>query len=328
MVPTAGATAHSACRMAQLLRTQSPLPNVLKCKGPPERMSAKTFAKQKGAILPRLRKRTDPPPRLMRPGTGAADDWRKDLLALLERPDAVPVRGFRLYKLPIDTGYWGEPAWLATAHVVVATVSESGNVVYADPTACEEGEYIFVPSDRMHTDLTTEQMLSGEWQMGRVVGGHPRFCEGFVLHEQVHGRQRSIIASAPEDLVAKRSVFVRSMPHYKEWYEKGAHINDLEVQAEMMGAAVFNMGTEVSQTDAITVYQAIINNTEALIDGVDGLKLELEVHKKLMRGELSVDDAKQLFFKYFDSCATRVSEEQTRRLLTKLEENGFNTLYA
>ena len=313
--------------MAQLLRTQSPLPDVLKCKGPPERMSATVFAKQKGAILPRLRARTDPPPRLMRPGTGDPDDWRKDLLALLERPDAVPVRGFRLYKLPVDTGYWGEPAWLATAHVVVATVLESGTVVYADPAASDDGEYIFVPSDRMHSDLTTEQVLSGEWLMGRIVGGHPRFCEGFILHEQVHGRQRSIIASTPEDLASKRSVFVRSMPHYKEWFQRGAHINDLEVQAEMMGAAVFGVGNEVSETNALTVYQAIVNNTEALIDGVEGLKLELEVQKQLMSGELKVDDAKQMFFDHFDSCAKRVREEQTRRLLTKYEANGFNTLY-
>jgi len=313
--------------MAQLLRTQSPLPNVLKCKGPPERMSSKTFAKQKSAILPRLRARTDPPPRLMRPGTGDPDDWRRDLLALLERPDAVPVRGFRLYKLPVDTGYWGEPAWLATAHVVVATVSESGNVVYTDPAASDDGEYIFVPSDRMHSDLTTEQVLSGQWLMGRVVGGHPRFCEGFVLHEQVHGRQRSIIASTPEDLVTKRSVFVRSMPHYKEWFQRSVHANDLEVQAEMMGAAVFEVGNEVSETNALTVYQAIVNNTEALTDGVEGLRLELEVQKQLMSGELRVDEAKQLFFEYFDSCAKRVREEQTRRLLTMYEANGFNTMY-
>jgi hypothetical protein len=46
-----------------------------------------------------------------------------------------------------------------------------------------------------------------------------------------------------------------------------------------------------------------------------------------MSGELRVDDAKQMFFDYFDSCAKRVREEQTRRLLTKYEASGFNTMY-
>ena len=71
---------------AHLLRNESPLPNVLKLKGGMKCMSAKTFAKQKGAMLPQLRTRTDPPPRLMRPGAGAPAGWHAQVRALLEQP--------------------------------------------------------------------------------------------------------------------------------------------------------------------------------------------------------------------------------------------------
>ena len=312
---------------SHLLRNETPLPNVLKVRGPPRCMSAKTFKKQKATILPRLRARTDPPPRLMRPGTGAADQWHASLCALLERPDAVLVRGYRLYKLSVDLGHWGEPAWLALTHMVVATVSESGNVVYEDPTELgEEEEYVFVPSDRAHRDLTTEELLSNRWLLGSVVGGNPRFCEAFVIHEEAYGRQRSLVAASPEELVAKANVFVRMMPHFMEWYKLRGYTCGMETQAELMGAPVFDIGAEVGEHDALAAYNAAVCNPEAYADGVAGLKLELKCRQQLMRGEITIDDVKTLFFAHFDSCARIVRDAQTQRLTERLQAAGFNVL--
>jgi hypothetical protein len=312
---------------ASLERNATPLPNVLKVRGPPRCMSAKTFKKQKATILPRLRERTDPPPRLMRPGTGAANQWHASLRALLERPDAVLVRGYRLYKLSVDLGHWGEPAWLALTHLVVAAVSESGNVVYEDPTELgEEQEYVFVPSERAHRDLTTEELLSNRWLLGSVVGGNPRFCEAFVIHEGAYGRQRGLVAASPEELVAKPNVFVRMMPHFVEWYRLRGLTCGVETQAELMGAPVFDIGEEVSEHDALAAYNAAVCNPEAYTDGVAGLKLELKCRQQLMRGEITIDDVKTLFFAHFDSCARIVRDAQTQRLTERLQASGFNIL--
>ena len=278
-------------------------------------------------MLPQLRTRTDPPPRLMRPGVSEPTDWHAQVRALLQQPDATPVRGFRLYKLSVDTAYWGEPAWLAITHVVVATVSGSGNVVYTDPTRSEDEPYIFVPSDRAHRDLSTEQLLSGRWLTGCVVGGHPRFCHAFAISERLGGRQRGIIATSPEGLVAKPNVKVRPMPHFDQWYRERGFVNGMETQAELMGAAVYDVDADVTSMDALTAYNAMSDNPEAYTSGVLALKLELKCQSQLMRGEVSVDEVRELFFALYDSCAQLVRAEQTRRLLAQLEEHGFNTLY-
>jgi len=310
-----------------LLRNEAPLVDVLKLKGPPECMSAKTYGKLKTRMLPQLRARTDPPPRIMRSGTGDPEEWSADLHALLKAPGATIVRGFKLYKLPVDREYWGEPAWFATTHAVVASTTESGNLVYTDPTQSEDDPYIFVPTARAHRDLTDEQLISGQWISGSVVGGHLRFCEAFVLHEQVHGRQRSVIATTPEDLVAKRNVFVRFHPHFVEWYRQRKLTNGLETQAELMGAPVFDKGDEIDEDDAIAAYNAMADNPEAYVNGLVGLKLALSCQQQLMRGELTIEQVKQIFFAHFDSSALIVRSAQAQRLTERLQARGFNTLY-
>jgi len=312
---------------ARLQRNEAPVADVLKLRGPPECMSTKTYGKLKTKLLPQLRARTDPPPRIMRAGAGDPEEWSADLHSLLDAPGTTLVRGFKLYKLPVDREYWSEPAWFATSHAVVASTTDSGNLVYTDPTQSEDDPYIFVPTARVHRDLTDEQLISGQWISGSVVGGHPRFCEAFVLHEQVHGRQRSVIAATPEDMVAKRNVFVRFHPHFVEWYRERGFTNGLETQAELMGAPVFDKGEEIDEEDAIAAYNAMAENTEAYANGLLGLKLALTCRQQLMQGKLTVEQVKEIFFTHFDSCAVMVRAAQAQRLTERLQARGFNTLY-
>ncbi len=306
---------------------EAQLPDVLKLRAPARCMSAKTFGKQKATILRQLRTRTDPPPRLMRAGTGAASEWCANLQALLEQPTATVVRGFKLYKLPVDLEYWREPAWFANTHVVVATVSESGTVVYNDPTECPDSPYIFVPSDRAHRDLTTEQLISGEWHSGGVVGGDPRFCQAYLIHEQVQGRRRSVIATTPEGLKAKRNVFVQLLPHFSEWYRERGLTIGLETQAELMGMPVFDTAFDAAN-HAQHEWVGLGNNPEAYTDGLLGRKLELQCRQQLMRGEINVHKARELFFAYFDSVLPIVRNAQSQRRTERLQAAGFNTLYS
>ena len=313
---------------ARLQRNEAPMADVLKLRGPPECMNTKTYGKLKAKMLPQLRARGDPPPRIMRAGTGDPDEWSADLHALLDAPGTTLVRGFKLYKLIVDREFWSEAAWFATTHAVVASTTDSGNLVYTDPTANEDEPYLFVPSSRVHRDLTDEQLISGHWCSGSVVGGHPRFCEAFVLREQVHGRQRSVIATTPEGLVAKRNVFVRFLPHFVEWYREREPAEGMEILAEMMGFPIYNKGDEIDEEDAIAAFNAMAENAEAYVNGRLGLKLQLTSQQKLMRGEVTVEQVRQAFFAHYDSSIVLVRAAQAQRLAERWQAHGFNTLYA
>ena len=281
-------------------------------------MSAKYYKKHRSEILPRLRARNDPPPRLMRVGSGPQEEYHSNLRAEIARRGGSVVRGFKLYKFRVDKAIWSEASWRAMVHMVVATVSPSGTTVYTDPNRenADADEYIFVPSARAHPELTDEQLLSGEWFLGGVVGGVASFCARFIAHERLHGRSRSVIAYTPEDLRTKPVVVMRLPPHFAEWHRLSGHRCDVDTLAEMMGATVFPLDAAPdpnAEIDAIRALAQSANNTEACVNGMLGIKLELKCTKQLMRGELSVPEARRLFFSHYDSVYTAVRAEQSRR---------------
>ena len=282
-------------------------------------MSSKTYNKRKGALLPKLRARTDPPPRRMRAGEGRHDAWHANLRQLLERTGGTLVRGFRLLKLQVDPAMWlSTTPWLATAHAVVATISPSGTTVYTDPNALadQSDEYIFVPSTRAHSELTDAQLISGDWHLGSVVGGSTLFEMRFIAHEKLQGRAKSVVASDPDALVAKPCVSVRLPPHFAEWCRVNQRGGAMDILAEMMGAPVFPCN-EPTRDDAEVValdsYSAATRSGEACVDGLHGLKLEFQCRERLLRGEMSIAEARRCFFDYFDATYETLRLTQTRR---------------
>lgn len=281
-------------------------------------MSTKTFNKGKATLLPQLRERTDPPPRRMCVGSGNPEEHFANLRTEMSLNGGTPVRGFKLFKLVVEKAYASEPVWQAFFHVVVARVTLSGTTVYVDPNNHDEdnSEYIFVPSARAHRDLTDEQILSGDWHTGSVVGGHPRFCARYVAHERLHGRARSVISRQPETLVAKPRVIVRLPPHFAEWHRISDVGIECETLAEMMGATVFPYDaapTENAEIDAISALAFVNKNTEACVDPVRGLQLELKCTEQLLNGDLTVAEARRLFFTHFDTTHVAVRDVQTQR---------------
>ena len=281
-------------------------------------MSTKTFNKRKGVLLPKLRERTDPPPRRMRAGEGERASWYANLREEVARSGGTVVRGFKLYKMQVDSTLWKDLVWLATAHMVVATVSPSGTTVYTDPNAQVDGtaEYIFVPTARAHRELTDEQLLSGEWHLGSVVGGDVCFQARFLSHEMLQGRARSVVNVSPEKLLAKPRVIVRFPPHFAEWFRVNSIKTSSCTLAEMMGAPVFPCNEDMpddDDVDALAQYAAVTRNGEACVDGLRGLQLELRCREQLLRGEMSIAEARRCFFSYFDATYARVQLTQTQR---------------
>ena len=307
------------------------MPDVLKMKGPPVCMTTKAYTKRKGVLLPQLRDRNDPPPRIMRPGSQPRASSSQNLRDQIAISGGRLVRGFKLYKVPLDLQHWEHSAWLALAHAVVEIVSPQGTAIYLDPNAHDDHdlstEYIFVPSSRAHRELTSEEWTSGRWILGSVVGGNARFCQAYVIHKKALGRWQSVVGTTPEELVAKRHVFVRMMPHFVEWHRERGFTCTPEVQADMMGAAAFPIGTEVDENDLLRMYSAISDNTESYVDGLLGLKIESKCREKLWLGELTVEEVRTVFYAHFDAQATIVRCKQKDFIVKQLEQCGFNTVY-
>lgn len=317
--------------MANLERTEAALPDVLKMRGPPTCMTTKAYTRRKALLLPQLRDRSDPPPRIMRPGSLPRSASSKNLRDQISTTGGRLVRGFKLYRVPLDLEHWEHSAWLAMAHAVVEVVSPQGTAVYVDPNAHDDHdpspEYIFVPSSRVHPELASEEWTSGHWILGSVVGGNARFCQAYVIHKKALGRWQSVVGTTPEELMAKRHVFVRMMPHFVEWHRERGFTTCPEVQADLMGAAAFPIGTEVDETDLLRMYSAISENAESYVDGLLGLKIESRCREKLWLGELTVEEVRTVFYAHFDSQAAIVRCRQKESVVKQLEQCGFNTVY-
>ena len=172
-------------------------------------MTREEFDALKAIVLPLLRAKGDPAPRILQPGRGDRASWFRNVRELLARtPGGTLVRGYKLFVFRLDPHVFRSIAWKAQFHVVVARAGESGKLLYecankGHPGNEEELPFVFVPSSRAHSELTDEQLLSGDWHLGSVVGGDAFFEMRFVAHEKLQGRAQSVVDSNPDALKAK-----------------------------------------------------------------------------------------------------------------------------
>ena len=151
-------------------------------------MNPDEFAKRKHELMRALRASGDPPPRRMRTNQHpdpAASYLEAVRQCLSQNEGSTLVRGFRLLTVPLSKKTWGAAsAWKASFHAVVQLPPNPDNTdhsalcPYIDPNGAFEGQdtYLFLPSSRIHPELSDAQILSGRWFLGTVVGG----CSAFA----------------------------------------------------------------------------------------------------------------------------------------------------
>ena len=251
-------------------------------------MTAKEFKLLRREICPKLRFTNDPPPRTMRPGTGDSRTPCRNIRELLEKhadTGAKVVRGFRMLTNPVGEVEWEGMdrgnIWKAVFHLVVAHPPKDSSVsskwIYECATTTESpedqhSEFIFVPSSRAHSELNDEQVLSGEWLLGVVVGGNPICLQAIFKDNQTRGRERSLIAETPERCIAKRSITFRIFPHFKSWFDDRKRKMTLEATAEFFGFPIIDAATkrnhpEVDYFKGQNLIEALDLNTNKLVDG-------------------------------------------------------------
>lgn len=205
--------------------------------------SGPDFSTHRKRILPTLRAKDDPHPRLLQHGTGPPQTPFDNVrAALLADPTLRPVRGYRLMRCPYEDGL----LWRAQFRVVVSrpVVLSSGKAVetYEDVTQAFDEEirmgedrFVFVPSSRAHREQSDADLTSGLFHYGCIVGGESVVADALVNHYTLHGRRKGIIALTPETCVARRRMLVSIYPHFVEWMMQHEPDEDVDGLAEDMG---------------------------------------------------------------------------------------------
>ena len=62
------------------------------------------------------------------------------------------------------------------------------------------------------------------------------------------------------------------------------------------------------------LWERVQSNTEALINGMEGIKMELEARRDLFTGTTSLERVRLAFFAYYDQAKIKVDEIITERL--------------
>ena len=285
-------------------------------------MTREHFAVLKAQVLPTLRARGDPPPRIVDPGTGERTRWFSNVKELLaSTPGGTLVRGYKLFTFPLNQRVWHRTAWKAQFHVVVAHEGESGKLLYTCANSAHHSleaqtPFIFVPSSRAHPEVSDADMLENKFIMGAVVGGNPAFTDALVLDKRLRGRRYSVIATCPEECVAKRNVMVRLTTYFREWFKKRQVQGDMHNLAEQMGMPVCNVGEcqNFADEDVAELIERVQSNDQALVNGTEGLKMELNAVHDIFTRQASIDEVRLAFFGYYDETKEKVDEVLRQRL--------------
>ena len=284
-------------------------------------MTPSEFTALKKYVLPELRAKGDPPPRVVAPGKGDRARWFSNVRELLEKtPHGTPVRGYKLFVVPLNESVWQHPAWKAQFHMVIHRPSdtnargvyECANLGHVDEEASTP--FVFVPSSRAHPDVSDADLLADKYLPGCVVGGNAAFADAICIDQRVRGRRYSGIATCPEMCVLQRNVLVRLLPHYQTWYRERGLKGDMQNLAEQMGMPTFNVGEPVDEQDLDMLYNQVTLNTGSLICGIEGIKMEMEARRMLMCGDTTFEQVRDDFYAYFDRSYQRVSEVIEERL--------------
>lgn len=284
-------------------------------------------------ISAKLRKRTDPPPRMMQHGCGHWSTPCTNVETLLSKrasSGSILLRGFKIFSVSIDQSECmvERRLWKAVSHVVVAhppiNPSKSLKWLYECATAPEDiadrrKNFLFVPSTRAHTDLTDEQLLRGEWHLCTIIGGDMMFAEMISADNSNRGRERSMIVTSPEQCVAKRRQLFGFFPHFERWYAQQKRRLVVESVAELMGFPCVDRYESacnplVDFFDDDHIDQSLKNNVDALVDGGRmSVDLNHDTCVDLYTSKTTIEQTSARWFMHYDYLLAQIEQISDRR---------------
>lgn len=293
----------------------------------------KLFGKE---IARKLRVANDPAPRFVKHGEGDRQEFYKNLTTVLDRhapTGSKLVRGFRLVSVRLSSAtFQSQNAWKAHTHLVVAhpptDATKSDKWIYEcvnqqPHEGKKEDAFLFVPSSRVHPELSDEQLLSGNWLTDMVIGGNKFWCDAIIAHCAHRGRRRSLVALWPEHSIAKRARRVFLMPHFRDWYASAERHDGMDDLGEMMGCPMSDVETPLDPNDSAQLRAAVAENGEATVDGSETLQLHYCTYPRMLTGELSVAEVRRMFHDHYTAQYAKMEALLDERFLATMARLGY-----
>ena len=137
---------------------------------------------------------------------------------------ATLVRGFRMIAM---TAHPDPSTFCYCAQGTVAIRHPDGRFesLCQNATTAPTKPFVFVPSTRMHKDLTDEQLLSGYFLLCSIVCGPQTIVDAVLnLKDTMNFHDQRRFCRTPEECTARRSLAIRQFPGYAQWASKYSQI--------------------------------------------------------------------------------------------------------
>lgn len=191
--------------------------------GPEKNMSVAVYNENKVYIRHHLCNKSDPNAVLLRPGVFPADISPRavrDRIRELDPDGSLGYSSQRGYKL-IEVSSSNSVVKWATFNAQSQVVVKHPNGTFESMTKNARGsdeKHVFVPSSRVHTELTDEQILSGYFLLSTIIGGPPQITAQLMrLRVNMCAFEQRRMCAYPEEMMARKSLAIRQFPGYVRW---------------------------------------------------------------------------------------------------------------
>jgi len=215
-------------------------------------MPPAVYTKYKKVIWKALCSKDDKanPPRILVPGRGCAFAAPRNVRLFIKSAgdENTPVRGYKMMCLPECDNV--KFTFKAIGHIVVRT--PEGKLI--DPTKHVDelgtDDYVFVPSSRMHADLTDKQLLSGAYLFNTILCGDNRIVDNIIRVHACVSRflQRNNVRS-PESFPTVPRIHLDELPYVQDWMESSNILPSSEIDASLAFGARYLIGREEEAED-------------------------------------------------------------------------------
>jgi hypothetical protein len=142
------------------------------------------------------------------------------------------LRGYRLTTI-CDFEAGGQITYHADSTLVIRRENGQHECLARNRYVEDRSRFIFVPSSRMHADLSDAQLVSGAYLLCTIVDGPLPMLQSLLLTRDIlsHFERRKICAS-PEDATSRRLLFTRCFPFLNHWFQTACKLPpDLKTDA-------------------------------------------------------------------------------------------------
>jgi len=131
------------------------------------------------------------------------------------------IRGYKLTSLPLPDSGIESIAYSAQAVIVIQHADGRYESLACNNVSSDPSPFVFVPSSRMHPELSDEQLLSCHFALAEIIDGPAAIVDTLIRMRCTMSRfeQRKLCRS-PEEAPTVKNLMIRYFPHFEAWSRK------------------------------------------------------------------------------------------------------------